>query len=266
MSGAPFKKFASMREEWSLMNRYISPGIHFLLYHRISLRTTLGQCSAENELLWSMCIFCFKYFLHEYYMWIVSWFITAAFTVHTACAYEAPLWFFIFLFFFILSLTSRFFPFLQVPFNLLAQHLITLATPYCWSSEFKHSFWDAISFSWEIRVPLFPSSFEIFVMKFSKCTVLFFLDMIFEMLDPPWLHQTDKCCIMSVFVRVSFMFWVEHCSLILYINKTVQSYDFQTSEGVTITIWWIILCYFLFGELTLLILNLVYQFWIHVYM
>ena len=25
-SGAPFKKFASLREEWALKNRYISPG------------------------------------------------------------------------------------------------------------------------------------------------------------------------------------------------------------------------------------------------
>ncbi|RWW27350.1 hypothetical protein GW17_00008222 [Ensete ventricosum] len=26
-SGAPFRKFASMRDEWALNNRYISPGI-----------------------------------------------------------------------------------------------------------------------------------------------------------------------------------------------------------------------------------------------
>jgi pyrophosphate--fructose-6-phosphate 1-phosphotransferase len=26
ISGAPFKKFASLRDEWALKNRYISPG------------------------------------------------------------------------------------------------------------------------------------------------------------------------------------------------------------------------------------------------
>lgn len=26
LDGAPFKKFASLREEWALQNRYISPG------------------------------------------------------------------------------------------------------------------------------------------------------------------------------------------------------------------------------------------------
>ena len=32
-AGAPFKKFASLREEWALKNRYISPGsLHLLLF------------------------------------------------------------------------------------------------------------------------------------------------------------------------------------------------------------------------------------------
>lgn len=31
ISGAPFKKFASLREEWALNNRYISPGMNKIL-------------------------------------------------------------------------------------------------------------------------------------------------------------------------------------------------------------------------------------------
>lgn len=32
VSGAPFKKFVSMREEWALKNRYINPGKLIVFY------------------------------------------------------------------------------------------------------------------------------------------------------------------------------------------------------------------------------------------
>ena len=32
-SGAPFKKFASLRDEWALKNCYISPGILYIDYY-----------------------------------------------------------------------------------------------------------------------------------------------------------------------------------------------------------------------------------------
>lgn len=35
-SGAPFRKFASMRDEWAMKNRYISPGMHRLWIKIIS--------------------------------------------------------------------------------------------------------------------------------------------------------------------------------------------------------------------------------------
>jgi len=32
-SGAPFKKFASLRDEWALKNCYTSPGLYSLVFH-----------------------------------------------------------------------------------------------------------------------------------------------------------------------------------------------------------------------------------------
>jgi hypothetical protein len=36
-SEAPFKKFASLRDEWALTNCYISPGMHGLFFHVLFL-------------------------------------------------------------------------------------------------------------------------------------------------------------------------------------------------------------------------------------
>lgn len=42
-SGAPFKKFASLRDEWALKNCYISPGIITVISPFVSVAFTLGK-------------------------------------------------------------------------------------------------------------------------------------------------------------------------------------------------------------------------------